>query len=74
MSFSSVQRQYTVTSSINFGDDAVAPIASFPERLDLISHDGAFDYGELGPGFYTMHIGVQNRNDEKPPRRALSLQ
>ncbi|CAD6563331.1 hypothetical protein LMG24235_08575 [Paraburkholderia sabiae] len=46
ISFSGVQRRYTVSWAIYSADDAVAPVASFPERVDFVSHDGAFTYGE----------------------------
>jgi hypothetical protein len=46
IAFSGMQRRYAVSWSIYSTDDGIAPVASFPERVDFISHDGAFLYGE----------------------------
>jgi hypothetical protein len=46
LSFSGIQRRFTVSWSIYPSDDLPATVESFPERHDFISHDGAFDYGE----------------------------
>ena len=47
ISLSGIQRRYyKVAWSIYSVDDAVAPVASVPERVDFISYDGAFNYGE----------------------------
>jgi hypothetical protein len=46
IAFRGMQRRYAVSWSIYSADDGIAPVASFPERVDFISHDGAFLYGE----------------------------
>jgi hypothetical protein len=41
-----IRRHYTVSWSICPRDDLRATVESFRERLDFISDNGAFDYGE----------------------------
>jgi hypothetical protein len=48
LSFSGIQRRYTVSWSILPRDELLATVESFPERLDFITHDGAFDYEKSG--------------------------
>jgi hypothetical protein len=44
--FTGVQRRYSVSWSIYSASDAVAPVANVPERVNFLSDDSAFSYGE----------------------------
>lgn len=45
VSFTGMQRRYTVLWFIYACDDQVAPVASFPESVDFISEGAAAEYG-----------------------------
>lgn len=45
LSFTGVQRRYTVLWFIYASDAQVAPVASFPENVDFISESAAAEYG-----------------------------
>ena len=40
------RRYYNVSWSVYSVGDVGGPVASVPERVDFISYDGAFNYGE----------------------------
>ena len=46
LSFSGIQRRYTVWWAVCARDGLLATVESLPERLDFVFPDRAFDYGE----------------------------
>ncbi len=45
LSFTGMQRRYTVLWFIHACDEQAAPVASFPENVDFISESAAAEYG-----------------------------
>ncbi|GAB7522519.1 hypothetical protein PBS_15030 [Paraburkholderia sp. 2C] len=46
LSFAGLQRRYAVSWSIYSANDAVAPVANFPERVNFLTDEAAYRYGE----------------------------
>ncbi|WMY11059.1 hypothetical protein [Paraburkholderia phenoliruptrix] len=46
ISFTGIQRRYTALWIIYSNDSQLAPVASFPEKVDFESEDAALRYGQ----------------------------